>query len=83
MGKTKIAKVGYLLGKLEFGDETMADKRLNIQDLLAPLGARLNTNIQFLGENVMKTKLRICMKRAILSFKEFHVHLFQGDLHYV
>ena len=59
----------------------MTDNGFDIQDLLAPLGVRLNippflsSITQFSCEDVLKTKkiakLRIHVERAILRFKEF------------
>ena len=37
----KLVEVSGLLDLLETGDQIMADKRFQIQDLLAPLGVRL------------------------------------------
>ena len=59
----------------------MADKGFDIQDLLAPLGVRLNifhhlkSGSQFSSDDVLRTKkiakLRIYVERAIGSIKEF------------
>ena len=38
----KLVEVSGLLDKLETGDEIMADKGFTIQDLLTPIGVRLN-----------------------------------------
>lgn len=79
----KLVQVSGLLDKLEVGDEVMADKGFDIQDLLAPLGIRLNippflsSNSQFSCEDVLKTKkiakLRIHVERAIGHIKEFRI----------
>ena len=79
----KLVQVSGLLDKLEISDEIMADKGFDIQDLLAPLGVRLNippflsSSTQFSCEDVLKTKkiakLRIHVERAILRFKEFRI----------
>ena len=58
----KLVQKSGLLEKLEIGDEIMADKGFDIQDLLAPLGVRLNippflsSDTQFSCEDVVKTK---------------------------
>lgn len=50
------------MDKLEVGDEIMADKGFEIQDLLAPIGVRLNippflsSSSQFSSEDVVRTK---------------------------
>ena len=79
----KLVEQSGLLDKLEVGDEIMADKGLDIQDLLAPLGMKLNippflsSNSQFSSEDVMCTKkiakLRIHVERAIGRIKEFRI----------
>jgi len=79
----KLIQKSGLLEKLEIGDEIMADKGFDIQDLLVPLGVRLNippflsSDTQFSCEDVVKTKkiakLRIHVERAILRFKEFRI----------
>lgn len=38
----KLVEVSGLLDRLETGDEIMADKGFVIQDLLSPIGVRLN-----------------------------------------
>ncbi|XP_065901415.1 uncharacterized protein [Dysidea avara] len=79
----KLVEQSGLLDKLEVGDEIMADKGFDIQDLLAPLGVKLNippflsSNSQFSSEDVMRTrkiaKLRIHVERAIGRIKEFRI----------
>lgn len=73
-------KVSGILEKLECGDEIMADKGFQIQDLLAPLGVRLNilnTKEQMPVSDVHLTRkiahLRIHVERAIGRVKEFHI----------
>ena len=78
----KLVEVSGLLEKLEPGDEIMADKGFLIQDMLAPLGVRLNVpplmkaNSQMAVKDVILTKeiaqLRIHIEWAIGSVKEFH-----------
>ena len=72
-----------LLEKLEVGNEIMADKGFDIQDLLVPLGVRLNippflkSGSQFSTDDVLRTKkvakLRIHVERAIGRIKEFRI----------
>ena len=79
----KLVEVSGLLQKLEPGDEIMADKGFLIQDMLAPLGVRLNvppvlkSNSQMAPEDVILTKkiaqLRIHVERAIGRVKEFRI----------
>ena len=79
----KLVQVSGLLEKLEPGDEIMADKGFLIQDILAPLGVRLNvpplmkSNSQMAAEDVILTKkiaqLRIHVERAIGRIKEYHI----------
>lgn len=74
---------GSILEKLEPGDEIMADKGFQIQDILAPLGVRLNvppflsSNTQMSAHDVILTKkiahLRIHVERSIGRIKEFHI----------
>ena len=58
----KLVQISGLLEKLEPGDEIMADKGFLIQDILAPLGVRLNvpplmkSNSQMATEDIIKTK---------------------------
>ena len=79
----KLVEQSGLLQMLEPGDEVMADKGFLIQDLLAPLGVRLNvppllqSNSQMPPEDVAVTKkiaqLRVHVERAIDRVKEFHI----------
>ena len=73
-----------MLELLELGDEIMADKGFQIQDLLAPLGVRLNmppflnSNTQMPKEDALLTRkiahLRIHVERAIgQPVKQFHI----------
>ena len=76
-------EVSGLLEMLEPGDEVMADKGFQIQDILAPLGVRLNTppfltsNSQMPVDDVVLTskiaRLRIHVERAIGRIKEYHI----------
>ena len=58
----KLVERSNLLDLLEVGDEIMADKGFDIQDLLAPLGVKLNippflnSGTQFSSDNVLRTK---------------------------
>ena len=58
----KLVEQSNLLDLLEVGDETMADKGFDIQDLLAPLGVKLNippflnSGTQFSSDDVLRTK---------------------------
>ena len=71
----KLVELSGLLQMLEPGDEIMADKGFLIQDLLAPLGVRLNvppllqSKEQIPVNEVLVTKkiaqLRVHVKRAI------------------
>ena len=77
----KLVELSGLLENLEPGDEIMADKGFQIQDLLAPLGVRLNVppflagNTQMPESDIISTKkiahLRIHVERAIGRMKEF------------
>ncbi|XP_065894872.1 uncharacterized protein [Dysidea avara] len=79
----KLVEVSGLLDLLETGDEIMADKGFQIQDLLAPLGVRLNippllsSNTQMPVDDVFHTRkiahLRIHVERAIGRAKQFHI----------
>lgn len=79
----KLVEVSGLLDILEPGDELMADKGFVIQDLLTPLGVRLNlppflnSNTQMAKEDVLLTRkiahLRIHVERAIGRVKQFRI----------
>ena len=79
----KLMEQSGLLVKLEDGDELMADKGFEIQDILAPYGIRLTVQ-PFLGgekqmsaQEVVKTKniakVRVHVERAIGRIKHFAV----------
>ena len=71
------------LEKLECGDEIMADKGFQIQDLLAPLGVCLNippflnSKVQMPVHDVLLTRkiahLCIHVERAIGQVKDFQI----------
>ena len=79
----KLVELSGLLQKLEPGDQIMADKGFQIQDLLTPLGVRLNVppfltgGAQMSASDVIITKkiahLRVHVERAIGRVKEFHI----------
>lgn len=79
----KLVEVSGLLDLLEIGDEIMADKGFQMQDLLAPLGVRLNippfltSNVQMPVDDVLLTRkiahLRIHVERAIGRAKQFRI----------
>ena len=79
----KLVELSGLLDRLEPGDELMADKGFQIQDLLAPLGVRLNippfltSKAQMPVADVILTRkiarLRIHVERAIGRIKEYHI----------
>ena len=79
----KLVEKSGLLDKLETGDEIMADKGFVIQDLLTPIGVRLNippfldSKTQMPSEDVLLTKkiaqLRVHVERAIGRIKEYHI----------
>ena len=79
----KLVEHSGLLEKLEPGDQIMADKGLQIQDLLTPLGVRLNVppfligSAQMSASDVIITKkiaqLRVHVEIAIGRVKEFHI----------
>lgn len=79
----RLVELSGLLDKLEAGDEIMADKRFIIQDLLTPIGVRLNippfldSRTQMPADDVLLTKkiaqLRVHVERAIGCIKEYHI----------
>lgn len=79
----RLVEFSGLLEKLDPGDEIMADKGFLIQDILAPLGVRLNvppllkSDSQMASEDVILTKkiaqLRVHIERAIGRVKNFHI----------
>lgn len=78
----KLVQEIHLLDLMEVGDEVMANKGFDIQDLLAPLGVKLNippflnSGTQFTSGDVLRTKkarLRIHVERAIGRIKEFRI----------
>ena len=79
----ELVRVCGILDKLECGDEIMADKGFQIQDLLAPLGVRLNvppflnSKVQMPAADVVLTRkiahLRIHVERAIGRVKDFRI----------
>ena len=79
----RLVELSGLLQLLEPGDEIMADKGFLIQDLLAPLGVRLNvpplleSKKQMAVDDVVVTKkiaqLRVHVERAIGRVKEFRI----------
>ena len=79
----KLVELSGLLQMLEPGDEVMADKGFLIQDLLAPIGVRLNvppllqSKSQMPTDDIVITKkiaqLRVHVERAIDRVKEFRI----------
>ena len=79
----RLVELSGLLQLLEPGDEVMADKGFLIQDLLAPIGVRLNvppllqSKLQMPTDDVVVTKkiaqLRVHVERAIGRVKEFRI----------
>ena len=79
----RLVELSGLLQLLEPGDEVMADKGFLIQDLLAPMGVRLNvppslqSKSQMPTDDVLVTKkiaqLRVHVERAIGQVKEFRI----------
>ena len=83
MSDRRLVELSGLLQLLERGDEVMADKGFLIQDLLAPIGVRLNVSpllqskLQMPTDDVVVTKkiaqLRVHVERAIGRAKEFRI----------
>ena len=79
----ELVEFSGLLDKLEAGDELMADKGFLIQDLLTPIGVRLNvppllnSKRQMPADDVLLTKkiaqLRVHVERAIGRIKEYRI----------
>jgi len=79
----RLVEVSGLLEKLDAGDEIMADKGFLIQDILAPIGVRLNVppllkcDSQMTNEDVILTKkiaqLRVHVERAIGRVENFYI----------
>ncbi|XP_065888295.1 uncharacterized protein [Dysidea avara] len=79
----ELTQVCGILDKREYGDEIMAYKGFQIQDLLAPLGVRLNvppflnSKVQMPVADVLLTRkiahLRIHVERAIGRVKDFQI----------
>ena len=79
----KLVEFSGLLEKLESGDELMADKGFLIQDLLTPIGVRLNVppllsnKRQMPADDVLLTKkiaqLRVHVERAIGRIKDYQI----------
>ena len=79
----RLVELSGLLQLLEPGDEVMADKGFLIQDLLAPIGVRLNvppllqSKSQMPTDDVVVTKkiaqLRVHVERAIGRVKELRI----------
>ena len=76
----KLVERSKLLDLLEIGDEIMADKGFDIQDLLGVklnIPPFLNSGTQFSSDNILRTKkiaqLRIHVERAIGRIKEFWI----------
>ncbi len=83
MSDQEITKKCGLLDLLEPGDNVMADKGFDIQDILAPIGVRLNI-LPFLakkqqltarevGETRRIAALRIHVERAIGRIKSYRI----------
>ena len=79
----RLVEVSGLQEKLDEGDEIMADKGFFIQDLLVPLGIRLNvphllkSDCQMASKDVILTKkiaqLTVHVERSIERVKNFHI----------
>lgn len=79
----EITSKSGLINKLQRGDEVMADRRFNIQDMLASKGVRVNVppfmnqSGQFTEQEMLVTRriatLRIHVKRAIERIKNYHI----------
>ena len=79
----KLVELSGLLDKLETGDELMADKGFLIQDLLTPIGVRLNippfldSRAQMSTDDVLLTKkigrLRVHVETAIGRIKKYRI----------
>jgi len=79
----KLVELSGLQEMLEPGDKVMGDKGFLIQDLLAPIGVRLNvppllqSNSQMPPEDIVVTKkiaqLRVHVEQAIGQVKEYHI----------
>ena len=78
----RLVELSGLLQLLEPGDEFMADKGFLIQDLLVPIGVRLNvppllqSKLQIPTDDVVTKKiaqLRVHVERAIGRVKEFRI----------
>ena len=79
----RLVELSGLLDKLDAGDEIMADKGFLIQDMLTPLGVRLNvppllkSDSQMASDDVILTKkiaqLRVHVERAIGRVKNYHI----------
>ena len=73
----KLVELSGLLNRLEPGDELMADKGFQIQDLLAPLGVHLNIPPFLTSKAQMPVAdvahLWIHVERAIGRIKEYHI----------
>ncbi|XP_065904132.1 uncharacterized protein [Dysidea avara] len=80
---TQLVERSGFLSQLQRGDEVMADRGFTIEDLLVPLGVKLNippflgNRDQMEGSEVVETQqiasLRIHIERAIRRVKEFDI----------
>ena len=71
MSDQEITKKGGLLDLLEPGDNVMADKGFDIQDILAPIGVRLNIP-PFLAKKQQLTAREVGKTRRIAAL---HIHV--------